>query len=379
MTPRPSLAALPCVVLAAFLLCPATLAQAYSVQTGYSEPCHERITAGVYATWLADLVPADLPVPPGGTWTRLADALLDEHELVDDGPRHRFALLSLIAGVRLPDTGGHAVLDLSRTRIEALAPEEQSRHALRAPADDGPEGDASAVAATRRRIREGVAAALAALRKPPSAQIVSTTMYLDFYGLIEVEAWEPALLLGQAAHTLQDSFAHTIRSDDLRRVRHVMNYVDAVRGRLVEERDGVAHSGYLDRCDGDVAPLAAAAHQATADLAAAALAVAGGDLSAVEAVLDAWLVLEPGCTPANDVCGSPWLAVARRDPSRPLREDLLGCTVSTSPPPGTTAAAGAFLLALFGGLLRRLRRGERPSTAPRQCRRSRCRPRARRC
>jgi hypothetical protein len=64
---------------------------------------------------------------------------------------------------------------------------------------------------------------------------------LDFYNRFQGDVWEPAFRLAEAMHTVQDSFAHTIRSeaDDLKKIATVLNYVDAISTDFNAERDGL--------------------------------------------------------------------------------------------------------------------------------------------
>lgn len=76
-------------------------------------------------------------------------------------------------------------------------------------------------------------------------------------------------------HTLQDCYAHTLRSADGRTVYTVLNYIEAVGGTLNEARDGMAHSDALDRCqNAELAPLVARATAVSPALAVAVVALA---------------------------------------------------------------------------------------------------------
>lgn len=319
---------------------------AWTVASGFSEPCHERLTAGLYEDYLAGLVPAGLALPEGDAWRRITDALLQSEERVPEDPVERYALTSLLVGVRHPDTGGHGLDDLRSVRRRHLEAEAQADHALRAPGHDGPEGDRQAVEAARAHVRDLAAWAEAALAKPVSEQIVETYVVLDHYGRVPVAVWEPAFLLGQAAHTVQDSFSHTVRSDDLRRIRHVLNYVDAISTNHRESRDGVPHSDAMDRCESNTA-IAAAARQATQDwFLAIRDRLSGHDPGAVTAFLDAWLAYEPGCYIPDEGCASRWLPIVRSAPTQPV----LGCAAAGAAAGGRGAPGPGALWSLLLGL-----------------------------
>ena len=176
-------------------------------------------------------------------------------------------------------------------------------------------------------------------------------LYFDFYGLVDIDVWEPAYLVGRALHALQDSFAHTIRSDDLQRIRHVLNYVDAIGGALDEKVDGLPHSDHMDTCEGETEPIAR-----TASLASMALigaineSLMNRDVRAVQVVLDEWVTYEPGCMAQNNYCDAMWLPLARQAQTGPYLEALTGCGVLPSSPSGGIIVL--FLLAGIGGIRR---------------------------
>ena len=146
--------------------------------------------------------------------------------------------------------------------------------------------------------------------------------------------WAPAYYLGRALHALQDSFAHTIRSDDLSQIRHVLNYVDAIEGHLSEARDGLPHSAHMDSCDGDTLPIVMTAVTASAELIAAVnLTVAMRSVQPTQVVLEKWLKHEPGCTIENDYCDSAWVALARQEQTGPYLEEVIGCRQGPTVPP----------------------------------------------
>lgn len=335
-----------------------TEAAAYSLRTGVSETCHEKITTQALLDVLSGLDPDDrVPLPTSRTWDRLSKAIVAAQGLAERypqiaEPQPRLVLISVLIGVRSPDTEGHSVFNLDGLRrLHAdPSPEGQYAHALRGPDDDGPAGDLAAVEGTRRAITELVEGIAAAVARPPEDQIITAEIYLDFYGLVPVEVWEPAYLLGRAMHAVQDSFAHAVRSDDLMRVVHVLNYVDAIAGDLHVATDGLAHSDLMDTCDedGPTAPMVMMATQATGELARAVLRrVNEADRQALPGFLDRWLTYEPGCDPAG-TCNSAWIEVARKEPTGPYLAEILGCRAS----PGGGPGAG-WLLLLCLPLLRR--------------------------
>ncbi len=307
-------------------------AAAYSVGSGLSEPCHERMTLYAYQNYLLDFSAEQVPIPPSEAWAQLADSLIDEFDLDAYSPHQRVVVLTMLVGARAPDTDGHAILDLVNTRQLHASPDLQYAHCLRAPEDDGALGDAQAVEATRQLIRLLVGLAWERASRPPEEQLVLAPVYEDYYGGFQVQVWGPGYYLGQAMHIVQDSFSHTLRSDDLRQVLAVMNYLEAIGSDFDEQRDGLAHSDSMDACEGETAPLVNAAREASIEFLLAVLADFAANEGAsepsfdqLEAFLDNWLSYdagEQGCTLANDYCGSYWLDVARLEQTGPY----LGCS-----------------------------------------------------
>ncbi|MFY0572800.1 hypothetical protein ACN28E_54470 [Archangium lansingense] len=341
MKPTPFIA-----MLASLLVAEPTAA--YTVATGFSEACHERLTLAAWSRALAERPSGFIPPPRGNAAELLSAHVLREHQVSAYDERQRNLVLNLVLGVQAPDTHGHSVLELENTRAIHADPGDQYAHALRAPEDDGPEGDRAAIAGTRAHIKGLLERFRAELEKPRDEQFIQTRHYLDYYGMIELEAWTPAFYLGEALHALQDSFSHSIRSDDFRRIRHVLNYGDAISHHFDEHRDGLRHSSSLDTCGDDTVPVVHAATEASADLLLAAMA-GGGQ---VDAMLDRWMGYEEGCTLANDYCQSPWTAVARKEPTKPY----LGCTAA---PDAVPQSLPWLLTLLCLGWRRRARRWSR--------------------
>ncbi len=343
------------------LLCLTASAHAFSISSGFTSPCHEPITGAAYAEFLLDLPTRAITVPPGEEWRRLSTFMLDAFGIdpseVDSA--QRFLLVSLVVGVRSPDTDGHSVLNLQSLRELHADPDAKGQyaHCLRGPDDDHSEGNAAAIEGTREVIRELIDQAATALASTPGDQVIEAGFYLDFYGDIDVEVWAPMFYIGRAAHALQDCFAHTIRSDadELRKVVHVLNFVDAIATGHDEDVDGLAHSDSMDDCTtDDTADTVAAATAATVDLFIAARdQLAGRDDEAIEHLLDKWVTLKPGCDETNDFCDNArWEAVVRDHQTGPYVEELLGCRSTPGRRPDLPA------LALFiGAARRRPRRG----------------------
>jgi hypothetical protein len=343
-------------LLSALLLCAAPAAHGFALRTAFTDPCHESLALYAWSRYLVDLPLDGVPVPGDGPWRAVADDLARTYELQPQSDAERLVLVSLLLGVRFPDSEGHALTDLENIRVVHAAPDAQAPHTLRHPSDDGPEGDARALAAARAFIRSQVEEARTRLQRPGPEQLLTVQAVLDHYGPVPVQAWAPAFHLGQALHAVQDSFAHSLRDAENQRVFHVMNYVEAINGTLLESRDGLPHSQTMDTCGVGNASVVQAAADASLDFVVAALGdeLLEGRPGAVDVVLERWMSPAAAtCTRENAYCDAPWLGFASQDFTRPYLSRAFGCSSAG----GGAALAG--VLAFFGLLGRRAPRSRR--------------------
>lgn len=367
----------PTVLTGALLLLALPLtARAYNLDTVTSESCHERITTEALdqLVGIIDQAPG-LTVPDDSLVRRLlANVALPGTENL--GEEARYFLLSIIVGVRSPDTEGHSTLNLGALRRVHADPDARGQyaHALRGLADDGVAGDLTAIEGTRAVIRDELMAAAAAFQ---TRMLVEKPFFVDHYGQVDVLVSLSAWHLGRALHAMQDAHAHMLWNEDVSHVVHVLNYVDAVDGTLKASRDGLAHSGALDECDRDsVQPMverargrsraltqAMAAFLLRGDMAPFERGIAECDDMATDPDLCGWLIYNPPCEAAieagdeammaqvccdasNAYCESPYLSTAKQKPAGPY----LGCVAR----PGGGGPAGALaLLLVLGCLVRR--------------------------
>lgn len=358
------------------------LASGYTLVTSVSESCHERMTfeaINFYLNQVQSSVEPNFKVPDDRITRQLmalvrpmVPAARTDHEL--------FIALSVLVGVRAPDTEGHSTLNLAALRrLHAdPAPIGQYAHALRGPDDDGLEGDLIAVEGTKAVIRDELAQSLQIFQDAqsrPEALIASRAFFIEHYDTVQVPVSLSGYHLGRAIHALQDAHAHMVRSGErYEHIVHVTNYVDAVNGTLKVERDGRAHSNALDDCNrADVEPIAALARARSVAVARALTdAALMGDADAIERGLSpctdsatdpmqcGWIEYEPVCkaaieagdtaaqaevccTAANDFCSAtvPAAAIVKLDPAGPY----LGCS---SIPGANDGWSGWWLLALVG-------------------------------
>ncbi len=342
-------------------------ANAYTISTGFTDSCHEFMTIQAVTTneLPTNFQPFFIPEPDSETWEILAEKVIPgpRGTTMDQfGEAGELVLISLTMGVRSPDTEGHSVTNLATLRDAHTNPAGQYQHFLRSTRDDGVDGDFQAIVGSIRFFRDTVQTALAYLKFPPRGQIITITAYADFYGQIKVDVWAPMFYLGVAMHTLQDSFSHTVRSDDLRKIRHVMNFIDAVTTDHKASRDGLAHSAAMDDCGADAEEISLVAIEATQELVnAGANAITLDSMAPIDDFIERWFQYEPGCTAQNNFCDSKWAHIARRDPTGPFIADAFDCTQTSTARP-TDPKAAAFFTLLTGAAImtRRRRRKNRP-------------------
>lgn len=308
-------------------------ANAFTINTGFSEGCHEFLTVRP-ALALSRQSPVDqdgeLPIPESETYralTRLA------HENIEfENETEEFLVVSIVAGVREPDTHGHSVADIASLRRAHTHPTGQYEHFLRSVNDDGPSGDLTVLRRSRALILSNFRKALELYQAPAPHQIVNADVYFEFYGVTKVPLWGPGYHAGLAVHVLQDSFSHALRTPDFKRVIHVMNFIEAIGSDFAAHRDGLAHSNAMDRCFDEAADVARASEEATEDLLHAfAIGLRDGSEEPLVAVLDEWLTYEPGCDSSNAYCDAPHLELARTDPTRAFLKEFASCSSSPSP------------------------------------------------
>lgn len=346
-----------------------TPARAFSTASAFSDPCHETITIAAFEE-AAPVLPIDsIELPERETWDRAAGVVFEAVGEVETANEHeRFFFFSLFLGVRAPDTEGSSGTNIQTLRGIHAHPEGQYDHCLRATEDDGAPGDASAHQACLAGIRAQLERARDALDAEEGGAILLVPFTLDHYGKFDVPVWGPAYHIGRALHAVQDSFTHTVRSDDLTTIYHVANFIEAVDGTLEERRDGLAHSTYADRCGEESSEVVRASREASADLLRATGAFldgTGDGDGAVESFLATWMPFQEGCGVDRGFCGSQWEDRARREPTTAY----LGCAVS-GPIGGRPDVAGSgprdnsgALLALLAAALLARRTGGRRAPA----------------
>jgi hypothetical protein len=284
--------------------------QAYSYESAITVGCHERIAVTALKN-----VRTTFPSARARSAGRNEQALIDDLPYELDADVRDLVGSALTIGVRDNDLKGRGPIELDQLAQIHGNPSLQPEHCLRSPELDGEEGSRIAVERCREFIRQRVRAALDGLDAngtPDPAKRVALEVTLALRGRISVDLPAYWIEIGRALHALEDSFSHTFRSPDHRRIRVVLNYSEYAEKNLSETRDGPAHRAELDECeelDGYRKERLAAATEATIALLRAtldpSLATPDQKLVAVETTLDEWLTFEPGCTFENRWCEAP--------------------------------------------------------------------------
>jgi uncharacterized protein (TIGR03382 family) len=325
-------------------------ARAYQIGSSVSTSCHEQITLEAIAQ--GEQITLAAPEDPEAGWYRHGDRLsrvVLGREATSAS--ERLVIASAVLGVRRPDLGENGLIHITDIRYIHLLDEHQVRHFLRQTTQDGEAGAVQAAEDGRAFIIALIDASADAYDADPTGErLEPVRVWLEDYGHIDIHVWLPLFFLAQALHVVQDSFTHTYRTADTRRIVAIQNYSDA-DGDHDEMRDGPRHSDALDDCTReDTMPLVMSATDASAELVRATQQYwIDRDRAAVEAVLDDWMTYEPGCSLANDYCGSPWVPIAKTAET----SALLGCSAA----PGSRAPAASIVFALIAGavLVRRRR------------------------
>jgi hypothetical protein len=330
----------------------ATAAHAFSIDTVATRGCHEEMTAAALRVVRAEF-PSAAPMAPDRNEQALIRDLAFEApvDLLDLGGA------SLMIGVRDPDLEGNDGNDLSRLALVHGDPTAQRNHCLHGRTPE-PGGSPEALLDCRALILERFGQALDGLDDmswPDPARRSSLAVYLGVRHRVEALLPMFYVRIGQAIHTIQDSFAHSYRTPDDAHVTAVVNWVDQVGGNFNETIDGPPHSTEMDRCD-DPDDLRRTRRELATEAATAVLRISldpardrADKIDAVSDLLDQWLDYVPGCSADGRWCDAPERAFSSNG--------LLGGCHVAAPGLGGCGAGGA--LALVGFALLRARRRRR--------------------
>jgi len=316
---------------------------AWQIMTPASEPCHESMILAAFgetklsettskiaeiSELKADILQQirEIGIPESRENKKFMDEIVDQFDLRDRSPEEIWFYASLIAGVRFPDTRGFATFKAHESRMTHLSDDAQSIHTLRSKSDDGNEGDASALAATKKLILEHARQSHERYySKNNEIRKVYSVWTFPFYGdNVAVTVHAPLYLLAMSAHSIQDSYSHTLRNEAWE-VVSVANYIDLVSNRRNTRRDGLGHSDRLDECKLHTSfdrERFQKAVDATTDFVLATHETWKQETfrsEGIEKVLSEIYKFHPGCTDENAYCQSPWLPFANEQITKALR------------------------------------------------------------
>ena len=185
----------------------ATPASAFQIRTPVSSSCHEDITINASFAHGSFFEDVDIQITTDREeWKKISHFVRNNYASFIPFPEDEFThqsiiYTSLLIGIRAPDTAGHSVLNFSELRSLHYSPQTQFEHCLRAPHQDGPQGDASALWGARDVIRRHMVEARRLLERPSGEQMVRAPFFVEHYGNRDVWVWGASILYRpRAAH-----------------------------------------------------------------------------------------------------------------------------------------------------------------------------------
>ena len=169
-------------------------------------------------------------------------ALIDDVEFTPADDMADLGGTTLLLAVRDNDLKGRHATDVSQLALVHGDPAAQREHCLRGPDDKEPGGSATAVLACRTFIRDRIAEALAGLDAsgaPDPANRTSLRIYLALRHQVDAPLPTYYVRVGQALHTVEDSFTHAYRSPDGMQITVALDWIDEANGHLVERATGL--------------------------------------------------------------------------------------------------------------------------------------------
>jgi hypothetical protein len=330
-------------------------AAAWEIEDPLHSNCHERLaTAALAEVGYRGALPAGL--------THDEAVFIDNQQFDASKYDRNMYALALVIGVRSNDIRGLPDFALSSLARISNEDPDQPAHCLRRLADDGAAGDEMALQRCREFIENEVDAALTGTTTGTLDPVATddVDVFIPYVGTIQWPLQRFYYHAGRALHALQDAFTHSYRDESWHKVHAVMNWMDPIRGDVVESRDGPPHETVLDKCDME-RPWRAAQVAAVSEASQALLQLLhDADPDArdathqqLTALLDDWLTYEGGCSVENAYCSNAVYA--------DLKEHGLsdgtragGCAAAGGGPGGALAG-----LALLGLLVRARRRAFR--------------------
>jgi cell division septation protein DedD len=331
------------------VFCGIDTASAYTIKNKLSAGCHEGITAVALRKARFELPTTAAAIAP----TDNEKALIDDLQFAPDPDMKDLGGATLMIAVRDNDLKGRGSDDLAQLAAVHGDPALQQEHCLRGEGDKEPDGTQSAIANCRTFIRGRIVEALTGLDatgQPDPAIRTTLTVALSLRGKADAPLPTYYVKIGQAIHAIEDSFTHTYRTDDERRITVTLNWLAEANGTLDESRDGPGHATALDQCD-DADAIRTKRHALAIDAVTGVLRAtldpgktSDQKLAAVDGVLDMYMSYSPGCTFANNWCDAS---------ERQYKNSGCGCVIGKGDG-ALGATIGAGVLALLA--VRRARR-----------------------
>jgi uncharacterized protein (TIGR03382 family) len=275
------------------------LAHAFTIESVATTGCHEKVTAKALSRsrW-----------PEGAAPAAASNALVDGVAFTVPAGADEWTV-SLLIGARDNDLHGASASDFAELSALHNAADGQEEHCLRAPGDDGAEGDRRAVEACRAYILSELKLALGEGETVDFAATEDLAVGLRYdHATLALPRFP--VHMGKALHALQDSFTHTYRANALKQIATVFNYAEpATSSDYASQRDGLEHRGDFDACEAESGPEAErveAAVTASAQLldAVGAEGSKAERLARAEKALEQWVSVAEGCTEENAWCGA---------------------------------------------------------------------------
>jgi len=339
---------------------------AYEIGGRFGNSCHEEIGAQAFIE-IIELLAANedvIELPTDKVTRKLTDRIHERFTSLTGmklTEKQAFMLMSMMVGVRAPDTDGHASANLAHTRAEHSNPEDDAQyvHFCRGKDDNYQAGNIRAAEQSAALFKEHVKKARHYQSIDSITYNFTQELYIDYYGMVDLNVNAVAFYAGVAAHTIADSFSHTIRSqaDGFKKVIMVMNYIEAIYPNYDEERDGVRHSNGTDECDEkENLPIVEAAKRATQEYADAFIEYyKSGDESYLDQFCEQWFSLRNDCYNNYALCDSEsWYQNAKHDATHAYLE----CSTSTRSP-ATPFSLPTIILLISGVLYLRKRQSKK--------------------
>ena len=171
----------------------ARTAHAYTIQSPFSEGCHERIAEAVLRSVRSQGLAAPIPANDDNDEALIADLPFTLPSDLRD-----MAAVALLFGVRRPDVQQNSDVDVSTLSLVHGNPDEQDNHCLRSPSNDEPTGSEDAIATCRVTVQTYFNAAIAGMNTDGS---VAEDVFDDIELTLPIRGRAPRLITLAPSHS----------------------------------------------------------------------------------------------------------------------------------------------------------------------------------